>query len=95
MKTADGSINVVTAKADLTGQRELAMAADNGTPVGDVRCTQRLRFANAMAPRTLPMVLLCWRVSAHKSVLTLATAKTGSPSPAASAAIIDREWAKL
>src|SRR5690348_5422495 len=33
------TLKVVTAHTDLTGQRELAWAADAGHPVGDARCT--------------------------------------------------------
>jgi hypothetical protein len=93
--TSEGTVKVVTAKADLTGQRELLMAADDGTPIGQARCTQRLRFANAAAPREVPTVLLCWRVSAQRSVVTFAVSKTGKPSPQLSASIIKREWARL
>lgn len=94
-KTSEGTVKVVTAKGDLTGQRELLLAADQGQPVGQARCTQRLKFANSAVSREMPTVLLCWRVSAKRSVVTFAVAKKGKPSAQASESIIDREWAKL
>jgi len=94
-KTSEGTVKVVTAKGDLTGQRELLLAADQGQPVGQARCTQRLRFANSEVSREMPTVLLCWRVSAQRSVVTFAVAKKGKPSARVSESIIDREWAKL
>jgi hypothetical protein len=93
--TPDGTIRVVTAKFDLTGQQEMLIAADRGRPVGDARCTNRVHFTNAAAPREIPNLLLCFRTSATRSVVTLAVGKKGSPSAAASAAVIAREWARL
>ena len=94
--TSEGTVRVVTAKSDLTGQHELLMAADDGEPVGDVHCTQKLRFAQGSPARSFSGLLLCWRTSASRSVVTLATTKSNRrPSSAASAAIIDKEWAKL
>ncbi|WP_030438886.1 hypothetical protein [Actinoplanes subtropicus] len=93
--TSEGTVRVTTAKGDLTGQRYLRMAADQGEPVGQARCTQRLRFANAAGAQVLPSVLLCWRVSAQRSVVTFTVAKKGRPSPRVSESIINGEWAKL
>jgi hypothetical protein len=93
-KTGEGTIRITTAKGDLTGQQDQLMAADGGTPVGQARCTQRLHFSNAGA-RKIPTILLCWRTSASRSVVTLAVSRNGKPSEDASTAVIDREWARL
>ncbi len=94
--TRDGTIRVVSAKGDLTDQREMLLAADSGQPVGHSHCTNNLRFSAGAPPRKLAGLLLCWRISGARSVLTLATAKGGhKPSADASTAIIDQEWAKL
>ena len=93
--TAEGTIRVVSARFDLTGQQEMLIAADRGRPVGDARCTHRVHFSNAAAPREIPNLLLCFRTSATRSVVTLAVGKQGSPSAATSTAVIAREWAKL
>ena len=89
--TAEGSIRVTTARADLTGRADLLPAGDGGTPAGDARCTRNLRLGGAGA-RVMPAVLLCWRTSATRSVITLAT---GRPTIAGSLAVLDREWARL
>ena len=94
-KTSEGTIRITSAKADLSGQRDQLLAADNGTPTGQARCTQKIHFSADAAPREIPTLLLCWRTSAQRSVVTLAVAKTGHPSAAASAATINREWSKL
>jgi hypothetical protein len=94
-QTSEGTIRITSAKADLTGQQDQLMAADSGAPAGDARCTQKVHFSNSAAARTIPNLLLCWRTSANRSVVTLAVAKNGHPSTASSTAVIDREWAKL
>lgn len=88
--TAEGSIRVTAAKADLAGRGDLLLAADGG----DGRCTRNLRIGEASA-RVVPTMLLCWRTSATRSVITLATATRGRPSATASLAVLDREWARL
>jgi hypothetical protein len=85
--TAEGSIRITTAKSDLT---DLLPAADGSTPAGRGRCTR-----NLLGGPPVPARLLCWRTSADRSVITLATAATGRPSTAVSLAVLDREWARL
>jgi hypothetical protein len=92
--TANGTIRITTAKSDLTGRQDQLMAADAGKAVGRARCTQKLHFSNADT-REIPTILLCWRTSDSRSVVTLAVARTGKPSMDASVAVIDREWARL
>jgi hypothetical protein len=89
------SMRIVTARHDLTGQEELALAADAGVPVGDVHCTQNFRFSTDATAHERPTMLLCWHTSAAKSVVTLAVVRQGRPSKAVSAAAIDKQWAKL
>jgi hypothetical protein len=92
----DGAtLRIITAKYDLTGQRELAWAADGGEPVGNAHCTQNFHFSNNGTARERPTMLLCWLTSAGKSVVTVAVTKQGRPSTAASVATIDQQWAKL
>jgi hypothetical protein len=90
-----GSLRIITAKFDLSGQRELLWAADRGKPVGDARCTQNFRFSNNVKPAIRPNLLLCWRTSADRSVATVLVDQKGKPSTAESLRIINREWAKL
>jgi len=90
-----GSLRIITAKFDLSGQRELLWAADHGKPVGDAHCTQNFHFSNNMKPAIRPNLLLCWRTSAERSVATVLVDQKGKPSTAESLQIINREWAKL
>jgi hypothetical protein len=94
-KSAQGTIRVVSARYDLTGQRELGLAADRGQAVGRSRCTQRLRFSSESVGQLKPSILLCWRTSSRRSVVTLAVSPHGTPWPEASVAAIDREWSAL
>jgi hypothetical protein len=89
------TLRTVSAHADLTGYRHLRWAADEGEKVGDVRCTSNTRLSMDVTPRERPTLLLCWRISAQKSVYTLATRITGKPSRSRSIAAIDAAWAKL
>jgi hypothetical protein len=90
----DGSLRVITAKFDLTGQRELLWPADGGKSVGSADCTQTFKFANNGKPST-PNLLLCWRTSSERSVVTVLVNRNGKPSVEQSVKVIDREWAKL
>lgn len=91
----NGSLRIITARSDLAGQRELGWAGDSGRRVGDVRCTQRLHFSGDAAASFQPNLLLCWRTSAARSVVTLRVDYGGHPSAADSVAVIAREWAAL
>jgi hypothetical protein len=89
------TLRVVSARSDLSGQRELAWAADAGRVVGDARCTQNFRFNAASRAGVRPTLMICWRTSATKSVYTVAVDIDHRPSAQASVAIIDRIWSKL
>ncbi|MBG0560165.1 hypothetical protein [Actinoplanes aureus] len=95
VQTKNGTIRVTTARDDLTGQRALAIAADKGERVGSANCTNRIRFSAGVPARERPSLLLCWRTSAQRSVVTMAVTPNGKPKAAESVAIIDKEWAKL
>lgn len=90
-----GTLRIVSARHDLTGQREQGWAADDGTKVGGARCTQNIRLSNDTKARERPTMLVCWRTSAGKSVVTVAVVKSGRPASATSVAAIDKEWAAL
>lgn len=90
-----GTIRVITGKGDLGGHREMLWAADNGTAVNGARCTQKFNFSRNGTAAVRPTMLLCWRTSATKSVVTVLVDSDGKPSKKESAAIIAREWAKL
>lgn len=93
--TASGAIRVTTAGFDLTGRAELTVAGDRGWPVDKARCTRNIRSTPAGDPRVVPSMLVCWRTSAQRSVVTIAVAERGRPSSAESVAVLEREWARL
>jgi hypothetical protein len=90
-----GTLKVVSAKKDLTGQGELGIVADEGQPVGDVRCSQNVRFSADAPAVEKPTLMICWRTSATKSVYTVAVVKSGRPSADISAAAVARQWTTL
>lgn len=89
------TLRLVSARADLTGQRELAWVADGGRKVGDSRCSQTIKLANNTKPERKSTLLICWRTSAKKSVYTVAVDLDGDPSEQRSVAAINAEWKKL
>jgi hypothetical protein len=89
------TLRVVSARADLSGQRELAWVADSGRPVGTARCTQNFQFSPDSPAAVRPTMLLCWRTSANKSVYTVAVDLDHPPSEQAAVATIDRVWSDL
>ncbi|MEU8813362.1 hypothetical protein [Actinoplanes sp. NPDC048796] len=88
-------LRVVTARSDLTGQRELGWVADEGEKVGDARCTQTVKLSNNPVARKRPTMVICWRTSATKSVYTVMINLDEKPSKTRSVAALDKAWAKL
>jgi hypothetical protein len=88
------TMRVVSAKADLTGQRELGWAADDGHEVGAAHCTQNFKIGDT-EPRVRPTMVICWRTSAEKSVFTVAVDIDGKPSEKDSVATLNRVWSKM
>ncbi|MFI5491549.1 hypothetical protein [Actinoplanes sp. NPDC051859] len=92
---AKGSIKVVSARTDLTGQRELSWVAGPGKKVGSSECTQEIRVTPDAPARVRPTMWLCWRTSASKSVYTITVNLKRKPSAKAGVAQIDKTWASL
>lgn len=93
--TEGGTLKVVSAKSDLTGQRELGIVADDGRAVGEARCTQNVRFSAEAPAVEKPTMLICWRTSAGRSVYTVSVVRTGRPSAETAVAALNKRWAKL
>ncbi|MEV4348693.1 hypothetical protein AB0J83_29905 [Actinoplanes sp. NPDC049596] len=91
----NGTFRVVTARHDLSGQRELLWVANGGESVGSADCTQTFKFSNNDKPQVKKNMLVCWRTSASRSVVTVMVDYNGNPSKTDSVKAIDREWAKL
>lgn len=88
------SIRLVAARTDLTGKLDLAWAADTGTLLGNVHCTNNLVLAEGTAPRERPTVMLCWRTSRSASAYSLIVDPTATKPVAAAdgAAAVEVAW---
>jgi len=64
-------IRVVFAPTDLTGKLQLTWAADQGTTVGDYRCTQNFALTPGAKPTVRPTMIICWRTTAEFSAYAL------------------------
>jgi hypothetical protein len=96
LRDAGGTLRVVSARRDLTGQRELSwVAGQKGEKVGDARCTQSIRVSPDVPLRERPTLLVCWRTSAAKSVYTIAVNLKQRPSKQASVAALTKVWNQL
>ncbi|GAA1597060.1 hypothetical protein [Actinoplanes couchii] len=83
-----GTIRILTAHRDLTSERQTLLSRDNGRSVGrGVRCTTEIRFGTGL-PAGEPGVLVCWRVSSSRSVITIGQ----NTDPVESADVIAQEW---
>jgi hypothetical protein len=91
--TPEGAnVRVVSARYDLSERRNLLWAADAGKPIGAVRCTKNFKTDDESMALIRPGLMMCWRMSAAKSVIAIAT---GRPQEIYGAAVVDREWASL
>jgi hypothetical protein len=95
LKKGPGTMRIVSARRDLTGEREFAWPADAGESVGNARCTHKLRLSPDAEMQVLPTLLLCWRTSAARSVCIVAVKLNAQPSKRAIVSEIDRVWSKL
>jgi hypothetical protein len=89
------TLRVMSARQDLSGQRELGWVADDGVPVGDARCSQNFRLSTGVPVTEKSSLLVCWRLSKKKSVYTVAVTIGARPSKAESVAAIDKAWSRL
>ncbi|MEU4557985.1 hypothetical protein AB0F72_06330 [Actinoplanes sp. NPDC023936] len=91
-----GTLRTISAKYDLTGQREMLWIAGGVKKVGDAECTQKFRFSNEDEPRVRPTMLMCWRTEKTRSVITIAVRPTGGkPDAEKAVAKLDEQWNKM
>lgn len=90
-----GTMRIISAKYDLSDQREMLWAADAGKPVGPARCTQNFRFAQNSKGAERPTMLLCWRNAEERSVVVLSVVPTGTPSTTQTVNVLVHQWDKL
>ncbi|MBB2942740.1 hypothetical protein FB565_002453 [Actinoplanes lutulentus] len=91
----NGSLRVVTARGDLTGQEELAWIAGGVTAHGNVDCSQTFQFMSNKPAAKRDNMLVCWRTSAERSVVTVMVDMDGNPSLKKSLATVHDHWKKM
>ncbi|GIE88755.1 hypothetical protein [Actinoplanes regularis] len=87
-----GMIRILSARGDLTGQRELSGVAGGIEKHGNVSCSQTFKFATSPRPEKKPNLLMCWRATADKSVAAIVVDPNGHPSREKAAAAIEKKW---
>jgi hypothetical protein len=90
-----GIVRVVTAHSDLTGQQELGWVAGGISRYGNDECTQTIKTFSKPTPTFKPNLLICWRVSATKSVVAIVVDPKGHPSRPKALATLDRKWRSM
>jgi hypothetical protein len=90
--TDGSSIRVVAARYDLTGRWSPLSPGDQGHAVGDARCTAKLAALPGGPASERPTMLMCWRMSPLKSVVTVAIRPQSRPLAGASVDVLDRSW---
>jgi hypothetical protein len=89
------TLKVVSARGDLSHEREMVWAADQGEAVGEARCTQNFKISFSAPVTHRPTMLLCWRLSSTRSAYSLMVDLHGKPSRTDSVAALDKAWNKL
>jgi hypothetical protein len=90
-----GIVRMVTAKEDLTGQRELAWISGGVEKYRDVPCSQTVRFSADSQPEKKKNLLICWRTSATKSVISIVVDPEGKPSRAKAVSALKEKWRSM
>jgi hypothetical protein len=90
-----GIIRVVSARGDLSGQRELHWVAGGVEPYRNAECTQRFQLGNEPKPARKATLLLCWRTSTEKSVVTVLVDPKGKPSRAKAVRELNKKWLSM
>jgi hypothetical protein len=85
-------INVTVARADLSGRLDEGMAGGAIERLGEVECTNSIKLGSGAAA-SRPGHALCWRNSAHLSVIALSFSR--APELTALAAATESLWQDL
>lgn len=86
-----GIVRMITAREDLTGQRELAWVAGGVALHRDVPCSQTFQFSTNPAAMK-PNLLICWRTSTEKSVVAIVVDPKGQPSRDKAVDALEEKW---
>jgi hypothetical protein len=86
-----GIVRVVSARGDLTGQRELAWVAGGVTAYKGMHCSQTFQF-NSKPAEKKDNLLLCWRATDKKSVVAIVVDPKGKPSKDKAKTALEERW---
>jgi hypothetical protein len=90
-----GTVRVIAARGDMTGQRELSWVAGGITKHRGVDCSQTFKFAQSPTPVKKDNLLICWRTSPKKSVAALVADMHGKPSKDRAVKALERKWRSM
>jgi hypothetical protein len=90
-----GILRIVTARGDLTGQRELAWVAGGVEKYRNTSCSQTFQFSTNPVPTKKPNLLLCWNTSAEKSVIAIVVDPKGHPSRDKAVDAVEKKWRSM
>jgi hypothetical protein len=90
-----GILRLVTARGDLTGERELAYVAGGVERHRGVPCSQTFKFSTNPTPAKRVNLLMCWRTSAKKSVVAMVVDPEGHPSPDKAVDALEKKWRSM
>ncbi|WP_433366455.1 hypothetical protein ACQPZX_37765 [Actinoplanes sp. CA-142083] len=91
----DGSVRVIWARGDLTGQQELAYVAGGVTAYQGAECSQTFKFATNPAPAKKDNLVMCWKTSPTKSVAAMVVDFKGHPSRTKAIEAINAKWQNM
>lgn len=90
-----GILRMITAKEDLTGQRELGWVAGGVAKHRGVPCSQTFQFSTNPTPKKKANLLMCWRTSAKKSVIAIVVDPKGHPSRDKAVDALEKKWTAM
>jgi hypothetical protein len=90
-----GVVRVISGHGDLTGQGELAYVAGGISKYRGNECTKTYKFATDLKPKKRQNMLMCWRITAQKSVAAIVIDYKGHPSKDKAAEVINAQWRRM
>jgi hypothetical protein len=90
-----GIVRVMSGHGDLTGQGELGYVAGGISKYRGNECSQTYQFATDLQPKKRQNMLMCWRITAQKSVAAIVVDYKGHPSRDKAAEAIDAQWQRM
>ena len=87
-----GIVRIEAARANLSGQRELAYVAGGVKEYRKVPCSQTFQFSTNPTPAKKANLLMCWRTTPQKSVVAIIVDPKGKPSRDKAVDALEKKW---